>query len=186
MKNYITLTKEILKGPAYDIGDMTYGNINIVGKLKKLTIGKYCSIAGAVNLICWGHNTNWITTYPFSGLSEYWTEVKDIKGHPVIYDETVIGNDVWISNNVIIMGGVKIGDGSIIAAGSVVHKDVEPYSIVSSNPLKTLRYRFSKEDIEFLLKLKWWDWSEQKLRANLPYLCSDNIDKLKEIMKGEI
>ena len=79
----------------------------------------------------------------------------------------VIGNDVWVGMNVIIMRGVTIGDGAVIAAGSVVTADVEPYSIAGGIPAKHIRYRFSKEIIESLLEIRWWDWPEEKIRKNV-------------------
>ena len=72
-----------------------------------------------------------------------------------------IGNDVWIGENVTIMGGVTIGDGAIIGANAVVTKDVEPYSINVGIPSKIIKYRFTKEDIEFLQKLEWWNKPEE-------------------------
>lgn len=68
---------------------------------------------------------------------------------------------MWIGENVTIMGGVTIGDGAIIGANTVVTKDVEPYSINVGIPSKIIKYRFTKEDIEFLQKLEWWNKPEE-------------------------
>ena len=46
------------------------------------------------------------------------------------------------------MSGVKVGDGVVIAANSNVVKDVEPYSITGGNSAKTIKYRFSEEQIK--------------------------------------
>ncbi|TLU65218.1 CatB-related O-acetyltransferase [Thalassotalea litorea] len=73
------------------------------------------------------------------------------------YSRVTIGNDVWIGARAIILDGVKIGDGAIIAANAVVTKDVPPYAIVTGVPAKINSYRFEKERINELLKLKWWD-----------------------------
>ena len=86
-----------------------------------------------------------------------------------LFDEfpsTDIGNDVWIGNNVIIKYGVKIGDGAILGAGAVVTKDVEPYSIVGGVPAKVIKYRFSPDEIKFLLAFKWWDKDLNWLKEN--------------------
>ena len=96
--------------------------------------------------------------------------------------DTVIGNDVWIGQNVTIMPGVKIGDGAIIAANSTVVKSVEPYTIYGGNPAKYIKKRFSDEKIEFLLKLQWWNWDEEKIFNNLEKLTSE--EGLEQLMKN--
>jgi hypothetical protein len=53
-----------------------------------------------------------------------------------------------------------------------VTKDVEPYAVVGGNPAEFIKFRFSSEKIAELLKLKWWDWSEEKLKENMDFLCS--------------
>jgi len=82
------------------------------------------------------------------------------------FPETQIGNDVWIGNNVTVRYGVKIGDGAIIGSGAVVTKDVEPYSIVGGVPAKTIKYRFTPEQIDFLQQIRWWDKDLEWIKAN--------------------
>ena len=80
------------------------------------------------------------------------------------------------------MSGIKIGDGAVIAANSVVVKDVEPYTIVGGNTAKVIKKRFSDDIINDLLELKWWKWSDEKINENLNILCSNNFDKIKELL----
>ena len=93
-----------------------------------------------------------------------------------------IGNDVWIGEGAFLIGNITIGDGAIVLAHAVVTKDVPPYAIVGGVPAKVFRYRYDKETIEFLLKVKWWNnsigWFKQNWR-----LLSD-IEKLKEYYKS--
>jgi virginiamycin A acetyltransferase len=98
-------------------------------------------------------------------------------GHPSTKGDVIIGNDVWIGANVTIMSGVTIGDGAVIANNSHVVKNVEPYSLVGGNPAKLIKYRFTPEQIEKLLKIKWWYWDDKKINKFTPLLCNDNIDK---------
>jgi len=79
------------------------------------------------------------------------------------------------------MPGVHIGDGSIIAANSVITKDVPAYHIAGGNPAKIIKKRFDDNLIEYLLELKWWDWSQEKIFNNLKILCSPNIEDIKSI-----
>lgn len=72
-----------------------------------------------------------------------------------------IGNDVWIGEDVKIMNGVKVGDGAIVGAHSVLAKDVPPYAVVVGNPQVVKKYRFSKDIIKKLLKIAWWEWSDE-------------------------
>ena len=85
---------------------------------------------------------------------------------PTFKRKVVIGSDVWIGANCIIFEGVTIGDGAVIAAGSIIRRDVPPYAVVASVD-KIIKYRFSKEIIEKLLKIKWWNWPDEKIKENL-------------------
>lgn len=78
-----------------------------------------------------------------------------------------IGNDVWIGTGAILLDGITVGDGAIIGAYAVVAKDIEPYAVVVGNPAKVVRYRFYEDFIEKLLKIKWWDWDDEVIKARL-------------------
>lgn len=141
----------------------------------KLIIGKYCSIgSGAVFVMAGnqGHRMDWTSTFPFYYQANIFKEAKNP------YEKvgnTSIGHDVWIGSEAMIMPGITIGSGAVIAARAVVTKNVEPYSVVGGNPAEHIKYRFSKEKVAELLKLKWWNWSEEKIKANMPFLCSNQL-----------
>jgi hypothetical protein len=84
-----------------------------------------------------------------------------------------IGNDVWIGGGVIVLQGTTIGDGAVIAAGAVVTRDVAPYAVVAGVPARVLKYRFSPEQVEYLLRLRWWDLPPAQLRELAPTLFAD-------------
>jgi virginiamycin A acetyltransferase len=113
-----------------------------------------------------------VTTYPFNIFACGWEKVTPTLEQLPFKGDTVIGNDVWIGQNATIMPGVKVGDGAIIAANSTVTKDIEPYTINGGNPAKFIKKRFSEEEVEFLLKLQWWNWDEEKIFDNLEKLTS--------------
>lgn len=163
-----------------EFGKHSYNKVHI--RLHKwdentnVRIGSFCSISANCNLVLGGnHRTDWITTYPFGHLPG-----SIVHTPPQSNGDIRIGNDVWIGINVTIMSGVQIGDGAVIAANSHVVKNVEPYSIVGGNPAKHIRYRFSKEDIDKLLALQWWNWSDELIARSTPILCSGKIDELVE------
>lgn len=103
---------------------------------------------------------------------EYITKAWDNKGN------IVIGNDVWIGYEAVILSGVTIGDGAIIGAHAVVTKDVPPYTIVGGIPAQTIRKRFSQDTIDTLLKIKWWDWSKERITQHISEIQSGNIEHL--------
>lgn len=147
----------------------------------KLIIGKFCSIACKAKFLMTSgnHTMKSLSTYTFPIFYEEWgldvshiTDAWDNKG------DIVIGNDVWIGYDAIIMSGVKIGDGAIIGTRAIVTNDVPPYTIFGGTPAKVIKKRFSDDIIFKLLKIKWWDWSYEKIQVNIRYIQSGNINKL--------
>ena len=194
--NRLCFLKNIITHPNIIVGDYTYYDdfedvqnfeknvkyhFDFVGD--KLIIGKFCMIASGVTFIMNGanHLTDAITTYPFAIFDNGWEGAMDGKSYPSKGD-TIIGNDVWIGYNATILAGVKIGDGAIIGTNATVTKDVAPYSIVGGNPAKEIRKRFSEEEIDVLLEMKWWDWDIEKITQNLRHLTSNNIEALRSLM----
>lgn len=140
--------------------------------------GKFCSIARNLTICLGGnHRTDWVTTYPFGHIHKKVFNSFNYEGHPYSKGNVVIGNDVWIGDNVTIMSGVHIGDGAVIANSSHVCKDVAPYTMVGGNPAKLIKQRFTDEQINKLLEIKWWDWTDAEINQVAPALCNPDIDK---------
>lgn len=156
-----------------EVGKSTYGPINLhwfCDKKERLKIGNFCSIANGVLFLTGGnHHLKTLSTYPFD---HYY------KNGYVYYAPTkgpiVVEDDVWIGMNAMILSGVTIGQGAVIGAGSVVAKDVPPYAIYAGN--KVVKYRFSKEIIDKLIKFDYSKLTEQDIKENHQLLV-DEIDQ---------
>jgi serine acetyltransferase len=86
-----------------------------------------------------------------------------------------IGNDVWIGHGAKIIEGTTIHDGAVILAGALVTKDVKPYEVVGGFPAKTIKYRFTPEEVKILTELKLWDKGFEWLKKNHQYLSDKNV-----------
>jgi len=164
------------------IGDYTIINGKIIIKgVEKVIFGKYCAVGDSVRII----TSNHLITHPNMQMTfqkEYgFHPIVDLMGRPV-----QIGNNVWIGDMVTILPGVKVGSASVIGACSVVTKDVEPFSVVAGVPAKTIRKRFTNEIIDELMIIKWWDWSEERIRKNKIFFETDltkiSVKELKSII----
>ena len=172
-----------------EVGEFTYGaeNISVMSwdENSTIKIGRFCSIATNVRIFTGGnHNSNWISTYPFGHINQGVFGDHKQAGHPSSNGDVIIGNDVWIGFGVTIMSGVRVGDGAIIAANSHIVKNISDYELWGGNPATFIKKRFSDEEIELLLELKWWNYPESKVNQFKNILSSDiSILKLHQIQK---
>ena len=187
----------VIKNPAIIVGDYTIYNdfVNDPVLFEKnnvlyhypinkdrLIIGKFCSIACGAKFLfnSANHTLNSLSNYTFPIFFEEWNlDKRDVTSAWDNKGDIVIGNDVWIGYEAVIMSGVTIGDGAIIGTRAVVTKDVPPYTIVGGVPARQIRKRFSEDTISSLLDIRWWDWSEKKIKKNIPAIQTGSIDYLK-------
>jgi len=157
---YVMISENTYISKNTEIGDYSYVNSN--SSIENATIGKYCSISSGVYISPYNHKREYISTSPYNRY--YNSETKRVN----------IGHDVLISLNVIILEGVQIGNGAIIGAGAIVTRDVNPYEVVGGVPAKHIRYRFSKEKIEYLQNLKWWDKEPLLIKKNKAFFNNES------------
>jgi len=149
-KNNSTVAKTIFEMNAVTVGRYTYGNLDVRSwgsENEKLIIGDFCSIANTTFVLGGNHNYSHFSTFP--------SKVRFLGAIREAYSNgpIVVSDDVWLGIDTMVMSGVTIGQGAVVAARSVVVKDVPPYAIVGGNPAKIIKYRFSSEIIEKLLKV---------------------------------
>jgi acetyltransferase-like isoleucine patch superfamily enzyme len=162
--------------------DSNVGYASVIGpsgRIINTEIGRYCSIGPRLNCVIGTH-----PSHTFVSTSNLFYSTKKPRGFTyVTHDKfqefnyadkvrrksVIIGNDVWIGDSVTLLEGIKIGDGAIIAAGSVVTKDIPPYTIVGGVPARLIRNRFSDKEIDFLIKIKWWNKDEEWIREYADY-----------------
>jgi virginiamycin A acetyltransferase len=181
--------KNVINHPRMEIGDYSYythyGKLGETAEIlapylfdesrERLVIGKFVQIARGSYFITSSanHPMAGITTYPFRIFKQETFGYKDL---PV--KDTVVGHDVWIGHGAVIMPGVTIGAGAIIAAASVVTRDIPPYAVVGGNPATIIRMRYPDHIVTELLELAWWNWSIEKIEANLPELEAGDLSAL--------
>lgn len=192
----ICFIKNIIKNPNIIVGDYTYydddeGAENFEKRVThhysmlgdKLIIGRFCAIAKGVTFVMNGanHVMNSISTYPFNIMRNGWEQSTPSLTDLPFKGDTVVGNDVWIGQYATILPGVKIGNGAIIGANAVVAKDIPAYSIAVGNPARVIKMRFDNELIDYLQDLQWWNWTPEKITANLEALTSGNLELIKRL-----
>lgn len=161
------------------IGRYSYGSLCCNSSLVE-SIGSFCCFADGVVYVE-NHEWRYVTLHPFiyAGKSFevceypyeyfktrkwYFPGVEPITENIKKQKRATIGNDVWLGRNVIVTNSANIGNGVIAAAGAVITKDVPDYAVVAGVPARIIKYRYTPEQIEALNEIKWWDWSDDKIR----------------------
>ena len=143
-------------------------------------MGAFCSFAIGSDVVE-NHVIDYVSTHPFlyadSEVNKtFWYHYDDhkeaawyfpgVKPKGIVkkLSRIIIGNDVWLGRNVIITNGANIGNGVIAGAGAIITKDVPDYAVVLGVPARIVRYRYTKEQIEKLNKIAWWDWPDEVIR----------------------
>jgi len=157
-----------------------YGSkIKFDNNSQKLIIGNYFAGGWNTKFVLNGmHNTN---TPSQSVLGT----IPGMKSQPVEnLGDTILHHDIWFGDEVFVMGGVKINTGCVVGACSVIppRKELESFGVYVGQPAKLIKFRFSEEIIDLLIKLAWWHKPLAWLHANHEFMHLDlNADKGKSI-----
>lgn len=178
-----------------EIGKYSYGPIcrdhQFIEK-----IGSFCSFAIGVDYVA-NHEMKYLTTHPIiywgkhfkdfelpykpyrKMCGDYFEGIEPVAEKITKQGRAVIGNDVWLGKNVTVLNSSNIGNGVIAGGGAVITHDIPDYAVVVGVPARIIRFRYSPEQINALNKIKWWDWSDDEIRAryNDLYLPIDDFIK---------
>ncbi len=174
-----TLSPAIVRDPGPPLLDLGAHStppqiISFIGDKGSVRIGKWCSIERSAQILVGGeHTTRRPTQYPLRLEFQLAGALED--GIPVSKGPVVIGNDVWLGWECLVLSGVTIGDGAVVGARAVVTRDVAPYSIVAGAPARRIGWRFEQEEREALQRIAWWHWPDEKVRAHVDQLLSDDV-----------
>lgn len=172
------------------IGLGTY--ISEYSNIRHTKIGRFCAIADNVRSGMGSHPVRkFVSIHPsfFSTVQQAgftfvkknsFDELKKVDHSNFCVE---IGHDVWIGSGVKIVDGVKIGNGAIIGANAVVTKNIEPFTINIGVPSKSIKKRFTEEQINFLQDFKWWDRDFNWIKENAPLF--DDISRFMEIYSNQ-
>jgi virginiamycin A acetyltransferase len=146
----------------------------------RLTIGRFCALGTGTTFLMNGgnHRLSAPSTYPFLIFGGAWARRFEGEADFPSRGDTMIGNDVWTGWKSTIMPGVTVGDGAVIGACAVVTRDVPPYAVVAGNPARVVRMRYTPEEVEKLLRARWWDWDAEKITRNLAVISGGDVSAL--------
>jgi len=160
------------------MGNMSYYAPNVVkyqGDSGRVIIGNFASVAPDADFYVGGlHRTEWVSQYGLRAMLDLPGAHEDGFTHG--RGDIVVGSDTWVTNGCTVMSGVTIGDGAVVGTKAVVARDVRPYAIVVGNPARELRRRFSDEQVDALLRIRWWDWPTEQVKQHVELICSPDID----------
>lgn len=157
--NYVSVGRHTYSG---DVAWHRWGTENI-------KIGRYCSISQQVKILAGGnHRTDVASTFPFDTILGLKHPSAPERSY-ALGGDIEVGNDVWIGFGASLMGSMKIGHGAVIAANATVFSDIPPYAIAVGNPARVNKYRFSEEIIAALLRIAWWNWPDEWVRARVDH-----------------
>ena len=160
------------------MGNMSYYAPNVIkfkGDTGRVIVGNFASVAPDADFYVGGlHRVEWVSLYGLRAMLDLPGAYEDGFTHG--RGDIVVGSDTWVTNGCTVMSGVTIGDGAVVGTKAVVAKDVRPYAIVVGNPAKEIGRRFSDEQVEALLRIKWWDWPTELVKERVDALSSPDVD----------
>ncbi len=102
------------------------GSGTVINSGGETIIGKFCMIAGNVQINAQDHELN---------------KGKYIKDQLYNFGKIIIGSDVWIGSFSAVVVNTTIGEGAVIGANSLAKGEIPPFAICVGSPAKVIKYR---------------------------------------------
>lgn len=144
----------------------------------RLVIGKFCQIAHGTRFLgaSANHETRGLSTFPFSVF-----DPQTLPGYQPDTRDMIIGNDVWFGHGASVLAGARIGNGVIVGAGAVVRGIIPDYAVITGNPARVAKMRFSPQEVATLNNLAWWDWPPEQIALARPALEEGDVAALAKL-----
>ena len=162
------------------MGDMSYYAPRVIrdqGGHGRVIVGNFASVAADADMLLGGmRRSDRVSQFALRVMLETDTDDDLAYGR----GDIVIGSDTWVTTGCTVLSGVRIGDGAVVGTQAVVTEDVRPYAIVVGNPAREVGRRFTDEQVEALLRIRWWDWPTDLVRQRVDLLSSPDVGRLIE------
>jgi hypothetical protein len=180
--------EDVRLGAYTEIGEAGYyenvelGDYSYTGPfcfLQNTIVGKFANIAAAVRIGPTMHPMDRPTLHHFTYRRVlYGMDERDDEKFFAWRKAQVarVGHDTWIGHGAIVMPGVTIGDGAVVGSGAVVTKDVPSFSVVVGVPARKIKDRFPEEIAAAMMRIAWWDWPYETIKARLSDFCGSAED----------
>ena len=146
-------------------------------------IGRYCSIAGGVQVFLRNHPYERLSTHPFFYNSRYGLVDEDT----VESTRLQIGHDAWVGYRAIITPRcMSIGLGAVVGAGAVVTRDVADFAIVAGSPARVIGRRFDESVCDRIRRSGWWELAAEEIARDIDLMTRPlTVDMLRHPLFAE-
>lgn len=137
------------------VGAYSYGACVVPGAFPAgVTVGRYVSMGLGVQVFLRNHPLERLSMHPFF----YNHRLGWVPEDTIASGTLEIGHDAWIGASAIITPRcTRIGIGAVVGAG--VTRNVSDFAIVTGNPARLIRLRFSEKTREAIKASRWWELS---------------------------
>ena len=165
----------------FDIGSFSYGRpkVRFPESGRKLTIGRYCSIADRVEILLGGnHRIDWGTTYPFSALPGLWPTAPETDDYHGSRGDVTIGNDVWLARARRFSRASRSATAPSSRPTPWSPRTCRPMPSSAATRRRSSATASTRRPSRRCSRPRWWDLPRDRIATLIPLLQSDRIKEL--------